>query len=68
MRLIDELDEEVEDDVVTVIIPEFVLKHWWEQLLHNQSALVLRTRLRMRPNTVVVAMPIHIYRHADERY
>jgi len=68
MRLIDELDEEVDDDVVTVIIPEFVLKHWWEQLLHNQSALVLRTRLRMRPNTVVVAMPIHIYRHADEHY
>jgi len=68
MRLIDELDEEVDDDVVTVIIPEFVLKHWWEQLLHNQSALVLRTRLRMRPNTVVVAMPIHIYRHAEEHY
>jgi amino acid transporter len=68
MRLIDELDEEVADDVVTVVIPEFVLSHWWEQLLHNQSALVLRTRLRMRPNTVVVAVPIHIYRHADERY
>ncbi|MFN8039653.1 MAG: APC family permease [Acidimicrobiales bacterium] len=68
MRLIDELDEEVDDDVVTVIIPEFVLKHWWEQLLHNQSALVLRTRLRMRPNTVVVAMPIHIYRQVEEHY
>ncbi|MEZ5142990.1 MAG: APC family permease [Acidimicrobiales bacterium] len=68
MRLIDELDEEVEDDVVTVVIPEFVLRHWWEQLLHNQSALVLRTRLRMRPNTVVVSLPIHIYAHSEERY
>ena len=40
----------------------------WEQLLHNQSALVLRSRLRMRPNTVVTAVPIHIYDQAVERY
>ena len=40
-----------------------MLTHWWEQLLHNQSALVLRTRLRFRPNTVVVTVPVHL---ADE--
>jgi hypothetical protein len=31
-----------------------------EQLLHNQSALVLRTRLRTRPNTVVTSVPFHL--------
>ena len=45
---------------LTVVVPEFLLSHWWEQLLHNQSALVLRTRLRLRPNTVVVAVPVHL--------
>ncbi len=68
MSLIDELDQEWPDDIVTVIVPEFVLAHWWEQLLHNQSALVLRARLRLRPNTVVTAVPIHIYDRAEERY
>jgi hypothetical protein len=65
---IDELDKEWPDDIVTVVIPEFVLSHWWEQLLHNQSALVLRARLRMRPNTVVIAVPIHVYQPEEERY
>jgi amino acid transporter len=68
MNFIDELDKEWPDDIVTVIVPEFVLSHWWEQLLHNQSALVLRARLRMRPNTVVVAVPIHVYQPEEERY
>ncbi len=53
---------------MTVVIPEFVLSHWWEQLLHNQSALVLRSRLRMRPNTIVTAVPIHVYQPEEERY
>jgi amino acid transporter len=68
MGFIDELDEEWPDDIITVVIPEFVLSHWWEQLLHNQSALVLRSRLRMRPNTVVTAVPIHVYKPEEERY
>ncbi|WP_208028764.1 APC family permease [Rhabdothermincola sediminis] len=68
MAFIDELDREWPDDIITVVVPEFVLSHWWEQLLHNQSALVLRTRLRMRPNTVVTAVPIHLYERAEERY
>ena len=38
-----------DDDFLTVVLPEFALDHWWQQLLHNQSALVLRTRLRTRP-------------------
>ena len=68
LGFIDDLDREWPDDIVTVVIPEFVLSHWWEQLLHNQSALVLRSRLRMRPNTVVTAVPIHVYQPEEERY
>jgi amino acid transporter len=68
LGLIDELDQEWPDDVITVVVPEFVLSHWWEQLLHNQSALVLRSRLRLRPNTVVTAVPVHLYAQDEERY
>jgi amino acid transporter len=60
MRFVDEYDQEVTDDFMTVVLPEFVLDHWYEQLLHNQSALVLRTRLRTRPNTIVTSVPFHL--------
>ena len=49
-----------QDHFLTVVVPEFTLDHWWQQLLHNQSALVLRTRLRGRPNTVVTSVPFHL--------
>lgn len=60
LRFVDEYDAEVDDDFLTVVLPEFVLDHWYEQLLHNQSALVLRARLRSRPNTVVTSVPFHL--------
>ncbi|QXC59702.1 APC family permease [Aquihabitans sp. G128] len=62
MRYIDDLDDQFDDDFVTVVVPEFTLEHWWQQLLHNQSALVLRTRLRNRPNTVVTSVPFNVDR------
>ncbi|PEG36451.1 DNA-binding protein [Mycolicibacterium agri] len=43
--------------VVTVFIPEYVVGHWWEQLLHNQSALRLKGRLRFMPNVMVTSVP-----------
>src|SRR4029450_760205 len=48
------------DDTLTVVIPEFVVHRWWENLLHNQSALLLKARLLYRPNTVVTSVPWHI--------
>jgi amino acid transporter len=56
---IDQIDDLADDDVVTVIIPEFVVRRWWEYILHNQSALSLQARLRFRPNTIVVSVPVH---------
>jgi hypothetical protein len=60
LEVLDELDAERPDDVVTVVVPEFVVEHWWDQALHNQSALVLKSALRQRPNTVIASVPVQI--------
>ena len=57
---LDELDAENDDDIITVVLPEFVHDQWWEQLLHNQSALSLKLALLYRPHTVVVSVPFHV--------
>ncbi len=45
---------------VTVIIPEFVVEHWWENFLHNQNALRLKAALLGVPWVVVISIPFHI--------
>jgi hypothetical protein len=45
------------NDVVNVFIPEYVVGHWWEQLLHNQSALRLKGRLLFQPGVMVTSVP-----------
>ncbi len=47
-------------DVVCVYIPEYVVGHWWEQLLHNQSALRLKGRLLFQPGVMVTSVPWHL--------
>jgi amino acid transporter len=47
-------------DVVTVYIPEYVVGHWWEQILHNQSALRLKGRLLFTPGVMVTSVPFHL--------
>ena len=47
-------------DVVSVYIPEFVVGHWWEQLLHNQTALVIRTRLHFMQGVMVTSVPYQL--------
>ncbi len=44
-------------DLVVVFVPEYVVGHWWEQLLHNQSALRLKTRLHYMPGVMVASVP-----------
>lgn len=44
-------------DLVVVYIPQYVLGHWWEQVLHNQSALRLRSRLIFTPGVMVSSVP-----------
>ncbi|HPX35328.1 MAG TPA: APC family permease [Mycobacterium sp.] len=43
--------------VVTVFIPEYVVGHWWEHFLHNQSALRLKARLLFLPNVMMTSVP-----------
>jgi amino acid transporter len=44
-------------DVVTVFVPEYVVGKWWENLLHNQSALRLKSRLHFVPGVMVTSVP-----------
>jgi Amino acid permease len=61
LRYVDELDARYDNDVVTVLIPEFVVDHWWGHLLHNQTALLLKGRLLFRKGTVVTSIPYHLH-------
>ncbi len=59
LKFLDEVDEESPDDIITVVIPEFVTS-WSTQFLHNQTALALKARLLYRPHTVVTSVPVLI--------
>ena len=54
---VQELRRDNPQDLVTVFIPEYVVGHWWEQLLHNQSALRLKSRLLFTPGVMVTSVP-----------
>src|SRR6266581_1140094 len=60
LAYIDTVHELFPDDTVTVILPEFVVTHWWEHLLHNQTALRLKAALLFRPGIVVTNIPQHL--------
>jgi amino acid transporter len=47
-------------DVVVVFVPEYVVGHWWEALLHNQTALRLKARLLFQPGVMVTSVPWHL--------
>jgi hypothetical protein len=46
--------------VVAVYIPEYVVGRWWEQLLHNQTALRLKGRLLFTPGVMVISVPYQL--------
>jgi hypothetical protein len=48
------------DTVVTVVIPELVPQHWWESVLHNQTALFFKRILFFEPHVVVTSVPFHL--------
>lgn len=52
-------------DVVCVYIPEYIVGHWWEQLLHNQTGLILKTRLNFMQGVMVTSVP---YQLASSKY
>jgi hypothetical protein len=55
-------------ELVTIVVPEVVPRRWWEHLLHNKTALYIRTAFLFKPNVVVTAIPYlvgHAYRWRD---
>jgi amino acid transporter len=48
------------NQTITVVLPEFIPVHWWESLLHNQTALRLKAALLFRPGIVVTNVPYHL--------
>jgi amino acid transporter len=57
LEYIARLHREYPADLVAVYIPEYVVGHWWEQLLHNQSALRLKARLLFQRGVMVTSVP-----------
>jgi hypothetical protein len=45
---------------LTVVLPEFIPARWWQQLLHNQSSLLLKGSLLFRKSVVVVSVPYQL--------
>ncbi len=57
LRYIRQLRREHPGDVISIVIPEYVVAHWWQHLLHNQTALRLKGRLLFEPSVTVTSVP-----------
>ncbi|HEY7464237.1 MAG TPA: APC family permease [Candidatus Limnocylindria bacterium] len=60
LRYMDALQAQDPGRPVLVVLSEVVPRHWWENFLHNQTALRLKLRLFARPNTIVADVPYHL--------
>jgi amino acid transporter len=60
LRYIYRMERERNDDVVTIVVPEFVPKKWWQHLLHNQSSLLLKGALLFHEGIIVTNVPYHL--------
>ncbi|MBP1999273.1 amino acid transporter [Paenibacillus shirakamiensis] len=52
--------KKAESDHITILIPQFITKHWWQNLLHNQSSFMIRAYLLNRKDVVVATVPFHM--------
>jgi hypothetical protein len=57
LRYVRQLRREHPEDVISIVIPEYVVAHWWQHLLHNQTALRLKARLLFEPSVAVTSVP-----------
>jgi hypothetical protein len=56
------------EELLTVILPEFVVSHWWEYPLHNQTALQVKTALLAQPSIVVTNIPQHLQKKSAKMH
>jgi len=68
MRYLDEIQKQAPNTTLTVVLPEYIPRHWWEQILHNQTAFRLKAALLFRPGTVVISVPYHLERNTPGSY
>ncbi|MGB4780744.1 MAG: permease, partial [Candidatus Methylomirabilis sp.] len=48
------------NEIITIIVPQFIPRHWWQNLLHNQTAMLLRLMLLFKPGIVIIDVPYQI--------
>jgi amino acid transporter len=60
IRYVDRRMKQHHDQMVTVVLPEFVPARWWHHLLHNQSSLMLKGALLFKPDVIVTSVPYHL--------
>jgi amino acid transporter len=60
LNFIDKVDERYVDDVITVVIPEYLPARWWQNFLNNQSSFLLKAALLFKDNVIVVSVPYHL--------
>jgi hypothetical protein len=60
LQFIDEVDARYSDDVVTIVLPEFIPAKWWQYLLHNQTALLIKAALLFSKGKAVLSVPYHL--------
>lgn len=67
-RYLDRRMQAHRDQMITVVLPEFIPAKWWQHLLHNQTSLMLKGALLFKPNIVVTSVPYHLKsRNSSER-
>ena len=66
-RFVDRRVKAHPDQMVTVVLPEFVPARWWHHLLHNQSSLMLKGALLFKPNVIVTSVPYHLKTALDAK-
>jgi amino acid transporter len=54
---LDQIQSRGDEQMVTIVLPEFLPRHWWQHILHNQTALLVKGALLFRRNTVVADAP-----------
>ena len=60
VRHINRLLRENSDDIITVVLPEFIPAKWWQHVLHNQSSLLLKGSLLFKKGVIVISVPYHL--------
>jgi amino acid transporter len=60
LAYIDTIRERHPNEILTLILPEYLIVHWWEYILHNQTAFRLKAALLFRPGIVVTDVPQHL--------